>query len=337
MEGGDLRALSQRAWLRPWSLVVVAAALVVSLLWAPALVASAATSHAPVRAPHLVGLTRARVYAVTHADGLYFQTRGPGSSTGTWVSVVAQSPAPGTLVAWHSQMTLTTSLNSPTGPRAVPRLVGRSRAQVYAEMRRAQLYFRTVGPGSASGRWVVVLHQFPAPGKRVAWHSQVVLSVSTHRALAVHHVATTTTTTKPKTTRTDKPKPVAHPTTTTSTTLAPVTSSTYPGEVATSSTTSTTTTLHAPTTTTTRKKVVASRSRVGVATWYNYFPGRCATWFVPMGTRLTITVVATGQTIHCRVTDREQARGNRVVDLSETQFTQLAPLARGVVLVKVSW
>lgn len=319
--------------------MAVTLVLMSSLAFTPSLDAGAATSHAPVHAPRLVGLTRARVYTVMHADGLYFQTRGPGSANGKWVSVVAQSPAPGTLIAWHSQMTLTTSLVSPTGPRVVPHLIGHSRAQVYAAMRRAGLYFRTVGPGSAHSTWVVVLHQSPAPGTRVAWRSEVVLSVSTHRPV-IRHVATTTKP-KPKPTLKSKPKPVVHPTTTTSTTttLAPVTTSTYPGEVTTpTSSTTTTTTKPTPTTTTTLKKQqVATRNRVGVATWYNYFPGRCATWIVPMGTRLTIRVLATGKTIHCVVTDHEQARGNRVVDLSETQFSLLAPLARGVVLVKVSW
>ena len=35
-------------------------------------------------------------------------------------------------------------------------------------MKRAQLFFTTSGPGSTNGKWVVVLHQTPAPGTRVA-------------------------------------------------------------------------------------------------------------------------------------------------------------------------
>jgi len=269
-----------------------------------------------------------------HADGLYFVTRGPGSATGKWVAVVAQSPSPGTLVAWHSQMTLTTTLQSPTGPRRVPRLVGLSRAQVYAAMKRAALYFRTVGPGSSNATWVVALHQSPAAGTRVRWHSEVVVTVSTHRPV-VKVASRPTAAVKPK--PKPKPKPVVHqtimtsPTTSSTSTTMPVTTSTYPGEV----TTTTSTTI--PVTTTTVKKKVVARNRVGIATWYNYVPGHCATWFLPMGTRLTIQSVATGKRIHCVVTDREGARGNRVVDLSETQFSQLAPLSRGVVLVKVIW
>ena len=330
MEGGHLRASSQRAWLRPLSLFAVATTLVSSLVLTSPHRAGAATSHAPVHAPRLIGLSRARVYSLMHVDGLYFQTRGPGSSTGKWLSVIAQSPAPGALVAWHSQLTLTTTLQSPTGPRRVPSLVGLSRAQVYAAMKRAALYFRTVGPGSSNTTWVVALHQSPAAGTKVRWHAEVVLTVSTHRPVvkaAPHPAAAVKAAPKPK------PKPVVHSTitstsTTTTTTMA-VTTSTYPGEP------TTTTTL--PVTTTTVKKKVVARNRIGVATWYNYVPGHCATWFLPMGTRLTIQAVATGKTIHCVVTDREGARGNRVVDLSETQFSKLAPLARGVVLVKVIW
>ena len=37
------------------------------------------------------------------------------------------------------------------------------------------------------------------------------------------------------------------------------------------------------------------------------------------------------------MTDREGRGSDRVVDLSETQFAELAPLAVGVVRVKVSW
>ena len=335
MEGGHLRASSQRAWLRPLSLLAVATTLVSSLVLTSPRPADAVNSHAPEHAPRLIGMSRARVYSLMHADGLYFQTRGPGSATGKWVSVVAQSPSPGTLVAWHSQLTLTTTLQSPTGPRRVPRLVGLSRAQVYAALKRAALYFRTTGPGSSNATWIVALHQSPPAGTRVRWHSEVVVAVSTHRPVV--KVAPHPAVVKPK--PRPRPKPVVRQTiatssnTDTSTTM-PVTTSTYPGEVTTTTTTVTTTTV--PVTTTTVKKVVA-RSRIGVATWYNYVPGRCATWFLPMGTRLTIESLATGKTIHCTVTDHEAARGDRVVDLSETQFSQLAPLARGVVSVKVSW
>lgn len=330
MEGGDLRASFQRALRRPLSLLAVATMLVSSLVLASPLHADAATKHAPVHVPRLIGLSRARVFAVMRADGLYFQTRGLGSSTGKWVSVVAQTPPPGTVVAWHSQVTLTTTLQSPTGPRRVPKLVGLSRAQVYAAMRRASLYFRTVGLGSSTNTWVVALHQSPPAGSVVKWHAEVVIDVSTHRLVVKPSLALVSQH-KPK----PKPKPVVRASTTTTsttTTVPPTTTTTYPGET----TTSTSTTTTVPVTTTTVKKKPV-RYRVGIATWYSYIPGHCATWFRPMGTHLTILDLATGKTVHCVVTDREGARGNRVVDLAQAQFSELAPLAQGVILVKVSW
>lgn len=89
--------------------------------------------------------------------------------------------------------------------------------------------------------------------------------------------------------------------------------------------------------TTTTLKPASVRYRVGVATWYSYVPGRCATWYLPMGTRVVVRDVATGKAVSCIVADREATHADRVVDLSETQFLLLAPLARGVIRVKVSW
>jgi rare lipoprotein A (peptidoglycan hydrolase) len=74
-----------------------------------------------------------------------------------------------------------------------------------------------------------------------------------------------------------------------------------------------------------------------MATWYAYFPGRCATWYLPLGTRVTVRDLATGRSVVCRATDRESTHGDRVVDLSEAEFAQLSPLRRGVIRVKVSW
>ena len=90
------------------------------------------------------------------------------------------------------------------------------------------------------------------------------------------------------------------------------------------------------------KKKVTSRPaladfRVGVATWYSYVPGRCATWYLPMGTRVNVEDLDNGRVITCVVTDREASHGNRVVDLSETQFSELAPMGVGVVPVRVTW
>jgi beta-lactam-binding protein with PASTA domain len=353
-----------RAPWRPLSAVILIAALAMSTVLVAPRDVSAATAHAKRHMPSLIGLDRAQVFSVMHADALYFITKGPGSANGTWRDVVAQSPRAGTVVDWHSEATLTVSDANPHGPRAVPRLIGLSRARTFAVMERAQLFFTTSGPGSTDGKWVVVLHQTPAPGTKVDWHAEVSLKVSTvtpHKKV-VHKPKKrpVTTTTKPK--RKPKPTPTktCTPGTTTTTTVtttttqattttsSPTTSTSVAGSTTTSVPTTTTTSprptttttmCKAPTTTTTikHKRPKPKRYRIGDATWYSYFPGRCATWYLPRGTRIAVRDLATGKVVHCIVTDREAAHGNRVVDLSETQFAQLAPLAKGVVVVRVSW
>ncbi len=77
--------------------------------------------------------------------------------------------------------------------------------------------------------------------------------------------------------------------------------------------------------------------RVGVATWYAWHPGQCATSYRPKGSRIWIRDLATGKVISCIVTDYQQPNPGRVVDLNETSFQELAPLWRGVVEVEVTW
>jgi len=346
VEGGDLRASIQRTRLRSLSLLCVVAALGVSLVLPAPLPVGAVTKHAARPMPQLVGRTRAQVYATMRADQLYFRTRGPGSANATWVSVVAQSPPPGTMVAWHFEATLSVSMRAPHGARRMPRLVGRTRAQTYAVMRKAQLFFTTHGPGSSTGKWVVVLAQSPAPGTLLKWHAVASLRVSTRRPVAKKprpkpKPTTTTTLRRHPTTTTTRPVTTTSATTTTTTPLD--TTTTYPGEVTTTTIAPTTTTSVRAVTTTTRKVTTTTvkkrpkRYRIGDATWYSYIPGHCATWYLPFGTRIVVRDLATGRAIRCIVTDREAAHGNRVVDLSETQFAQLAPLHVGVIRVKVSW
>lgn len=279
-EDGYLSTSRRWAQTRPRHLrttLAVAAACVVLL--AP-LSVGAATSHVARHMPDLIGRNRAQVYAIMRHDGLYFQTRGPGSATERWIAVSAQSPAPGTVVAWHSQATLTVTTQSPRGPRPVPRLRGLSKAAVYAALRGAQLYFKTTGPGSSNASWTIALAQSPAAGTRVPWHSEITVRVSTQR-----------------------PAPVKK-------TTPPKVSSVV---------------------------INGTNYKIGVATWYNYVPGHCATWYLPKGTRITVRNIATGKAITCLITDREGTGSNRVVDLSETQFAQLAPLWKGVISVKVTW
>jgi beta-lactam-binding protein with PASTA domain len=303
-----------------------------------------AASHARRHMPDLIGRSRAQVYAVMRADALYFVTSGPGSANGTWREVVAQSPKPGTVVPWHFQAKIRVSNANPHAPRRVPRLIGLSRARTYAVMERVQLFFTTRGPGSSDGKWIVVLHQSPAVGTRVRWHATITLTVSTrrpkHKKPVRRPVTTTTVKKKPK----PKPKPTCTPTSTTTvapttTTVPTTTSTTVAGATTTTSTapTTTTTICHPVTTTTLKPKKKHGRYRIGDATWYRYIPGHCATWYLPRGTRITIRDLATGKVVHCIASDREGAHGDRVVDLDTQQFAELAPLSKGVVVVKVSW
>jgi beta-lactam-binding protein with PASTA domain len=324
------------------SVLITIVALVASAVLVAPVGAESATIHVRRHMPDLIGLSRAQVYAVMRADALYFVTKGPGSSNGTWREAVGQSPKPGTVVPWHFQATVRTSLANPHGPRRVPRLVGLSRERTFAVMKRVQLFFNTRGPGSSDGKWVVVVRQIPAAGKRVRWHATVTLIVSTRhpKKKPVRKKPVTTTTVK------KKPRPTCTPTTTTvpptTTTSEPTSTTTVVGVTTTTTIppppTTTTTTCKVPVTTTTVRHRKKSRDyRIGDATWYRYIPGHCATWYLPRGTRITVRDLATGRVIHCIASDREAAHGDRVVDLDSQQFAELAPLTKGVIVVKVSW
>lgn len=82
---------------------------------------------------------------------------------------------------------------------------------------------------------------------------------------------------------------------------------------------------------------VASHVEQGLASWYNAPHGTCAHPTLPFGTILTVTNVATGASVTCRVDDRGPYAGGRVVDLSPDVFARLAPLAVGVATVRVTW
>lgn len=291
---------------------------IVALRSTVSLTVTAGVVHQPLPAPNMIGLDRAQVYTLMKSYQLYFTTSGPGASNGTWKSVVGQTPFAATLIKWHSFMHLRVSLAVPHPKRAVPKVVGDTREEAIAAFNAAQILFHAQGRGSANGTWNKVLAVSPAAGTLVAWHATVIVQVTTTSAATT----STTTTTSPTTTTTYPGE--------TTTTTAPTTTTTSP--------TTTTTTLKAPTTTTTQKKPSkANDFRIGIATWYSYIPGQCATWYLPLGTRLVVRDLATGHAIVCLVTDHEASRGDHVVDLSETQFAQLAPLARGVIRVKVSW
>ncbi|HQU26548.1 MAG TPA: RlpA-like double-psi beta-barrel domain-containing protein [Acidimicrobiales bacterium] len=247
--------------------------------------AGASTAPARERVPDLVGMSRLQVYRVMRADQLYFTTRGPGASNERWRSVEAQSPAPGTVVARRSQVVVHVWMVPARGPRRVPDLVGRSRAQVFRLMKAYQLYFSV--RGAVGSRWAFATAQSPRAGTLMPWHGQVTLAVALGRPARPRPTATATATAT-----------VSHPVSATPT---------------------------------------AANSKVGIATWYNYIPGQCATSYLPKGTTITVTDLSTGKSVTCVVTDREQPGDDHVVDLNQTQFAELAPLGQGVIRVRVVW
>ncbi len=369
--------------MRPPLLVAVAGLLLAPLVVMAPSNAGASGTHAPVRTPNVVGLSRAQTYAaMRHAD-LYFTTSGPGSANATWSRVVAERPRAGTLVAWHSSVALTVTKVATAGatpttklatattstrraPGRVPNLSHMTRAQVYAVMHRADLYFSTTGPGSANGTWKSVVAENPKPGTPIAARSSVTLTTSLLAPVPAGHVRVPNlihlsraqvytvmrhadlyfSTRGPGAghpwTRVvaESPSPGAvvalRSTITLTTALAVATAAvSHPRSAPTRSAP----TRAAPVVThsTAAPLVGTTHSRIGVATWYSYVPGQCATSYLPMGTRITVEDLETGVSVSCVVTDRQDYSPGRVVDLNETQFSQLTALWRGVVRVKVSW
>jgi hypothetical protein len=216
-------------------------------------------------------------------------------------------------------VTLPTSAQAATSHayEAMPNFAGMGRSGVFSEMFSAKLYFKTTGPGANTAHWVRVVGELPAAGTMIHPFSTVILDVTTVPVVtAVHHVLTKTTAVHHVLTTTHvlKRKPVIK--------LA---------SVARTSVKRPTGTKHKAT----HPRVVDLH--VGVATWYSYIPGQCATWYLPRGTRINVEDLDNHKVISCVVTDREAAQGNRAVDLSETQFAELAPLGVGVVPVRVTW
>ncbi len=79
-------------------------------------------------------------------------------------------------------------------------------------------------------------------------------------------------------------------------------------------------------------------SRTGTASWYAspFGSDSCATKeYVPRGTIVRVTNLDTGASTTCRVADRVEA--NRVVDLDDDVFRQLAPLSQGVFNARIDW
>jgi rare lipoprotein A (peptidoglycan hydrolase) len=131
-------------------------------------------------------------------------------------------------------------------------------------------------------------------------------------------VPSTTTTTAPTTTTTEAPA--------TTTTAPPRTTTTAPPRT-------TTTAAPAPP----PPPAPSGNSEWGEATWYAYRDGECAHKTLPRGTTVHITNLANGATATCVVTDRGPYGGNRIIDLDDDTFAQLAPLSTGIIDVTITW
>jgi uncharacterized protein YabE (DUF348 family) len=79
-------------------------------------------------------------------------------------------------------------------------------------------------------------------------------------------------------------------------------------------------------------------SEWGQASWY-YAPGNGLTaahpW-LPFGTVVTVTNVATGSSVRVVIDDRGPF-GGRIIDLSPEAFSRIAPLGQGVCQVHITW
>ena len=81
-----------------------------------------------------------------------------------------------------------------------------------------------------------------------------------------------------------------------------------------------------------------SGSQVGEASWYDTpWDGLTAAHpWLPFGTHVTVTNVATGESVVVVINDRGPF-GGRIIDLSDEAFARLAPLGQGVMQVRLDW
>jgi len=84
---------------------------------------------------------------------------------------------------------------------------------------------------------------------------------------------------------------------------------------------------------------VGGRTQFGMATWYDPpWSGLTAAHpWLPKGTYVNVTDVATGRSVTVVIDDRGPFGTGRVIDLSPEAFEVLAPLGRGVLRVQLDW
>ena len=97
------------------------------------------------------------------------------------------------------------------------------------------------------------------------------------------------------------------------------------------------------TTPTTAKKATpaaapSGNSQSGIASWYEAAPsGTCAHRTLPKGTRVNVTNLGNGKRTSCVVADRGPYVDGYIIDLSKSNFTELAPLSDGIIKVTITW
>jgi uncharacterized protein YabE (DUF348 family) len=79
--------------------------------------------------------------------------------------------------------------------------------------------------------------------------------------------------------------------------------------------------------------------QTGQATWYDppWSGYTAAHPWLPFGTRVAVTDVASGRSVTVTINDRGPFAPGRVIDLSPEAFSALAPLGRGVLDVALAW
>jgi uncharacterized protein YabE (DUF348 family) len=83
----------------------------------------------------------------------------------------------------------------------------------------------------------------------------------------------------------------------------------------------------------------AGDTQTGLASWYDPpWSGLTAAHpSLPFGTRVTVTDLDTGRSVTVVIDDRGPFSPGKIIDLSPEAFSQLEPLGRGILHVKLSW
>ncbi|MFN2607478.1 MAG: septal ring lytic transglycosylase RlpA family protein [Acidimicrobiales bacterium] len=81
----------------------------------------------------------------------------------------------------------------------------------------------------------------------------------------------------------------------------------------------------------------AGHHAAGVASWFAFTKGTCASRTIPRGTVVTVTRPATGASVTCKVADWGPGDTNRIIDLSPDVFAALSNPGTGLLDVRLAW